>query len=443
MEVTIENKGTFDRQIQIRIPAARIEQMYVIELDNVMKKVQMPGFRPGKVPRQLVEKRFHNDILSDLTEKLIQESLPDAISNQNLHLAGPPHIMPGPMIRGADFTYTADVQVFPDVKPKGYEGLSLTRSSAEPTDADVDKVIEQVRERHAEFVADDKAKAADGDEVVLDFTGLIDGVAFDGGSAEGYVLKLGSGRFIPGFEEQLTGLMAGEKKEVNVTFPENYHADMAGKAAVFECQIKEVRRRVLPVADDALATKAGLADGGMAKLREDVLERLKRDATTNAEQILKQQIFKSLLEANPMELPSQLVEQEKDRIRAEIRQRLQQNGMDVEKTKIDVDQFRPGMEQEARNSVTLGLLVGAIAQEQKIEASTEQVEAHLQEYATNFGAYAEQMINFMRSQPERMEDLRGAVMEKLVLKWIADHGQVTDEVVDFDTLLAKRQEQAR
>lgn len=440
MEVTIEEKGTFDRHLQVRIPAERIEQMYVLELDKVTRTIQMPGFRSGKVPRHLVEKRFHNDILADVADKLIKESLPTAITDKQLNLAGPPTVTPGPMIRGADFTFSAEVQIFPEVTPQGYQGVKLTRATATPNQGDVDKVVEQLRERNAEFVEDTSAQAANGDEVVLDFKGMIDGVAFEGGSAEAYTLHLGSGKFIPGFEEQLIGLQAGAEKEVNVTFPQDYHADMAGKAAVFQCRIREVRRRVLPVADDALASKAGVNEGGMAKLREDILARLNKDAANSSEQTLKQQVFQTLLAANPMELPSQLVDQEKERIRAEVRQRLQQNGLDVEKIKIDVDQFRPGMDKEARDSVTLGLLVGAIAREQKIEPTREQVEAHLQEYAVNFGAYAEQMLNFMRSQPERMEELKGAVVEKLVLEWIIAHGDVTSEEVDFDTLQNKKRQ---
>ncbi|MEO5365415.1 MAG: trigger factor [Magnetococcus sp. WYHC-3] len=438
MEVTVEEKGTYERALTVRIPAAEVDPVLEEAFRELSRSARLPGFRPGKTPRRVLESRYGAALAADVAEKLIQNSFGNALQSQQLNPVGPPlGLESGSVSRGQDFSYTATIQVFPRIEPKGYQGMALTRTSVSIDDADVDKVVERIRRSHAQFVAEEGRAAQQGDQLVLDFKGTLDGHAFPGGEAENYVLNLGESRFIPGFEEQLMGVRPGESRDLHLTFPEGYHAaHLAGQAVQFQCRIHEVRRGELPAADDDLATKAGVTAGGMERLRSDIRQRLQDDGDQTAREQLRQQILRGLLDANPMELPSQLVDMELDAMVKRIVEDYKKQGTTLEQSGQTPEGLQQQYRGKAHERVVLGLLMGSITRTENIVVTEAAIEAHLDRITAQYGESAGNIKNWFRNDEKRMEDIRGTLLEEAVMDWIVDHGQVTGRSVGLEALLA-------
>ncbi|MBF0426474.1 MAG: trigger factor, partial [Magnetococcales bacterium] len=329
----------------------------------------------------------------------------------------------GEIKRGEPFVYTASLQVFPQVEPKNYDQMPLQRPQVTLTDADVDQILERMRASLAAYHAEGERQAVDGDQLLLDFEGSVDGTPFEGGKAEGFELVLGSGRFIPGFETQLLGSKPGEERTVTVTFPATYHRhELAGKEAAFRSTVREVRRPELPPLDDAFAIRAGVKEGGVEKLREDVRKQLTDSTNDLVEQAIRRQVLDALWRDNRMELPSQLVERELNGLVDQAKR----GRSEEEDAAIEV-QVRSERREEAERRVTLGLLLGAIARKESIQADEASISAHLDKMVLQFGEYASQMRKYFEENKERRDEITSTVLEHKVLDWIVAHGQVNEE----------------
>ncbi|MBF0448390.1 MAG: trigger factor [Magnetococcales bacterium] len=441
MEVSIEEKENFTRTMSVRIPAERVDELINQELAKLSNQVQLPGFRPGKTPIKLVESRYRDHINGVVIELLMQESYGKAMVDNQVNPADQPKMELGKVARGTDFTYTATYEQIPEISPTVYKDFKLTRTEAIIEDSDIDKVIEQIRDQNTDFKAEADRIAQSGDQMKFDFDGSIDGVPFAGGKASGHELVLGSGQFIPGFEDQLIGAKAGSDIDVTVSFPEGYQAaHLAGKEAVFKCHVHENRAPVKPEINDDLAVKAGIAEGGMEKLRQEIANRLQSEAKTRSDNEIKKDLLDQLLEANPIEIPQGLVEREQQAMVEQLKQEYKRQGIDAAMLGISDEEMGKGFSTEASKRVKIGMLLGAVARQESLQASEEGVEAFLDNMTASYGAQAGAMRKWMKENPERMDGIRSTVLEATIVDWIVNNSTVEEKTCSLDELMSNKEQ---
>ncbi|MEO5377805.1 MAG: trigger factor [Magnetococcus sp. DMHC-6] len=428
MEVTLEEKGQFDRNLTIRIPAERVNILLDQEIKRISETVTMPGFRRGKIPRKLLESRYGDHLRSGVTQQLHEETFVKALQEHSLQPIEVPTLDLGIFARDQDYVYSASFQIWPTIEAKGYVGMELIRPQVVFTESDVDSAVEEMRKNYMNFAVQAEAKAAPGDRIVMAFEGKVDGVPFPGGKASGFVLDLGKNTLIPGFEEQLEGVAAGEEREVRVTFPENYHArELAGKEAVFHCQVSEVQTGTLPQVDDELAKRAGVTEGGMARLREDIRGRFISDGEKYAQKEIKSQILDKLLASNSMELPTQLVERELMGMVQHAQGELQRQGMSEAQIGSSQEMLRAQFQETAVERVKLGLLIASIFKQENLVVGEPEIEAQLDEMVAPYAGQKEKMKAWLRTRKDQMDYVDGLIQEKKVLQLIIEKGVVAVE----------------
>jgi trigger factor len=373
--------------LTVEVEAAEVNKGLDAAFQKVVKKVNVPGFRKGKMPRALFEKRFGVESLyQDALDILLPEAYASAIVETGIEPVDRPEIDIEKMEKGQNLIFKATVIVKPEVKLGEYKGLEVEAFDATVSDEEVEKEITALQERQAELVVKEEGTAANGDTVVIDFEGFVDGVAFEGGKAENYSLELGSNSFIPGFEEQLVGTATGESKDVEVSFPEEYHAtELAGKPAVFKVTLHEIKTKELPALDDEFAKDVDEEVESLDALKEKIKNRLVEDKNHQAEHHVRDAVVEAAANNAEVEVPEVMVETEIDRMMNEFEQRLQMQGMNIDlyfqfsgQTEADL---RGQMKEEAANRVRVNLTLEAIAKAENIEATDADVEQELEKMA--------------------------------------------------------------
>jgi trigger factor len=373
--------------LTVEVEAAEVNKGLDAAFQKVVKKVNVPGFRKGKMPRALFEKRFGVESLyQDALDILLPEAYASAIVETGIEPVDRPEIDIEKMEKGQNLIFKATVIVKPEVKLGEYKGLEVEAFDATVSDEEVEKEITALQERQAELVVKEEGTAANGDTVVIDFEGFVDGVAFEGGKAENYSLELGSNSFIPGFEEQLVGTATGESKDVEVSFPEEYHAtELAGKPAVFKVTLHEIKTKELPALDDEFAKDVDEEVESLDALKEKIKNRLVEDKNHQAEHHVRDAVVEAAANNAEVEVPEVMVETEIDRMMNEFEQRLQMQGMNIDlyfqfsgQTEADL---RGQMKEEAANRVRVNLTLEAIAKAESIEATDADVEQELEKMA--------------------------------------------------------------
>lgn len=363
-------------------------------------KFSIDGFRKGKAPRKIIESNYGNDIFYDeALNGLLNKAYPEAVVELDLEVVANPQLEIGEIKKGDEVTVTATVQLFPEIEVKNYKGLEVTKVASEVTDADVDADLKRIQQSQARLETVEGRKTQDGDTVVIDFDGSIDGKHFDGGNAENFELKLGSGQFIPGFEEQLIGKDAGEAVDVKVTFPENYNAkDLAGKDALFETKIHEIKVEILPEIDDDLASDVSEFET-LAELKADVKKNLKKNARDGDETQMKNELLDKLCETNEVDVPASMVEDEIDRMLNEMNQQLAYQGMSLDQYMQILGQtmkdVREGARVDANKRVAMRILIRAVVAKEGIEATEAELENELRKFAEQYGQTVEQVKKVM------------------------------------------------
>ena len=363
-------------------------------------KFSIDGFRKGKAPRKIIESNYGNDIFYDeALNGLLNKAYPEAVVELDLEVVANPQLEIGEIKKGDEVTVIATVQLFPEIEVKNYKGLEVTKVASEVTDADVDADLKRIQQSQARLETVEGRKTQDGDTVVIDFDGSIDGKHFDGGNAENFELKLGSGQFIPGFEEQLIGKDAGETVDVKVTFPENYNAkDLAGKDALFETKIHEIKVEVLPEIDDDLASDVSEFET-LAELKADVKKNLEKNARDGDETQMKNELLDKLCETNEVDVPASMVEDEIDRMINEMNQQLAYQGMSLDQYMQILGQtmkdVREGARVNANKRVAMRILIRAVVAKEGIEATEAELEDELRKFAEQYGQTVEQVKKVM------------------------------------------------
>ncbi|WP_066311503.1 trigger factor [Bacillus sp. FJAT-29814] len=401
--------------LTIEVSAEKVNQGLDAAFKKVVKQVNVPGFRKGKMPRPMFEKRFGVEALfQDALDFIFPEAYMSAIEEAGIEPIAQPEDVDfdlDQMGKDKEFTFKATVQVKPEVKLGEYKGLEIEALDTAVTDEDVQKELETLQGRHAELVVKEDAPAENGDTVVIDFKGFVDGEAFEGGEAENHSLELGSGQFIPGFEEQLVGVKAGESKDVEVTFPEEYHAaELAGKPAVFKVTVHEIKGRELPELDDEFAKDVDDEVETLDALKEKIKTRLENNKKHEAEHHLRDSLVDKAAENAEVEIPEVMVENEVNRMLQEFEQRLQMQGMNLQLyfqfSGQDEAALREQMNEDAVKRVKNSLTLEAIAKAENLEVTEEDVNAELERMAEMYNMSVDDIKKALGGTDSIKDDLK-------------------------------------
>jgi trigger factor len=425
MEVSVESTGALERRMRVQIPAKKVETEVDKRLRSLGQRAKLKGFRPGKVPMKVVRQHYGAGVRQDVVRDLLQSSWADAVKEQELEPAGGPKIDDLSADPGANLEYSAVFEVYPDIKVDNVDQLKVTRPEVEIGSGDVDAMVERLREQNATFESVGRA-AASGDQVTVDFHGTREGKAFPGGHGENVDVVLGEGRMISGFESGIEGMKPGEERDIEVTFPEEYPVeDLAGQTADFHITAHQVAERRLPEIDDEFLARFDLEPGATDALREKIHENMRRELDENLRAKLKTELLDQLFEANPLDVPVALIENE---IRREREDALRRMGIeDPNKApELPDDMFR----EQATKRVALGLLVGELIKRENIEADADRVQQKLEELAASYGD-PEQLIRAYRANADAMRQVEGMVLEDQVTDWLAERAEIKTEPAGF------------
>ena len=427
MQVSVETTGALERRMEVQVPAERVEKAIDERLKSMSRTVRLKGFRPGKVPVNIVRQQFGPQVRQEVLGDVVQSTFAEAVSQQNLTPATGPRIEPINMEQGSDLKYRAVFEIFPDVQIKGLESIEVNRPQAEVTPADVDAMIENLRQQRPTFVAVDR-DSRDTDRVTVDFEGTIEGKAFDGGKGEKVPVVLGAGRMLADFEAGLKGVRAGETKTIDVTFPENYGAqELAGKTAQFALTIHTVEEQKLPELDDEFCKSFGVEEGGIERLREEVEDNMRRELADAVQARVKKQVLDGLLAANPLELPKSVVDTQVRELQLDAGRRMGAK---------DVSELPPAENfvEPARRRVALSLLISEIVKNAELKVDHARVNERLEELAQQFPD-PEKALQTYRGNAQIRRQLEAGVLEDQAIDWIVEHAKVTDQPSSFKELM--------
>ncbi|RNB84291.1 trigger factor [Brevibacillus nitrificans] len=389
--------------LTVEVDASEVDAALDQAFKKVVQKVQVPGFRKGKVPRKMFEARFGVESLyQDALDILLPTAYGQAVKEAGIEPVDRPEVDVAQMEQGKNLIFKATVTVKPEVKLGDYKNLSIEEKDFSVTEESVDAELKRMQERHAELVAVEEGAAQNGDLAVIDFEGFQDGVAFEGGKAEDYSLELGSGTFIAGFEEQVVGLNVGEEKDITVTFPEEYHSpNLAGKEAVFKVKLTSLKRKNLPVLDDEFAKDVSEFDT-LEELKADTKKKLEEKSAQDKDQYVREQLVLKAAENAEIDLPAVMVEHELDQMVNEFGQRLQYQGMTLELyfqfSGMDESQLRDQLRADATSRVRTSLTLEAIGKAENIEATEEDVNEELNKLAGVYGRPADELRKIFSAQ---------------------------------------------
>ncbi len=413
MSVKWEKQEGNEGLLTIEVPAAEVDKALDQAFKKVVKQINVPGFRKGKMPRPMFEKKFGVEALyQDALEIIIPEAYANAIDETGIEPVDFPNIEGTENFeKGKDFTFTATVTVKPEPKLGEYKGLEVTKLSTEVTDEEVEEKIQEQLAKKAELEIKEDEAIVEGDTAVIDFEGFVGEEAFEGGKGEDYPLEIGSGSFIPGFEEQLVGVKAGEAKDVVVTFPEEYHAaELAGKEATFKVTVKEVKTKVLPELNDEFAKEMDPEVDSVEALRAKIKETTTAQKEAEAEGSLRDELVEKAAANAEMDIPQAMIKTEVDRMIQEFGQRLQMQGMNLDLyyqfSGQNEQALRDQMAADAENRVRISLTLEAIAAAEAVQVSEEDVNAELEKMAAQFGMTKEQIITALGSTSVLENDIR-------------------------------------
>ncbi|MCC3647468.1 MAG: trigger factor [Bacillota bacterium] len=411
--------------LTIEVDAEKVTEGLDAAFKKVVKQVNVPGFRKGKMPRGMFEKRFGVESLyQDAVDYLLPEAYANAIDETGIEPVDRPEIDVEQIEKGKSLIFKATVTVKPEVKLGEYKGVEVKPLETNVTEEDVNNELTSLQERQAELAVKEEGKAENGDTVVMDFEGFVDGEAFEGGKAENYSLELGSGQFIPGFEEQLIGAAAGESKDVEVSFPEEYHAaELAGKPATFKVTVHEIKTKQLPELDDEFAKDADEEVETLDALKEKIKTRLEESKKHEAEHHVRDTVVEAAAANAEMEIPAAMVDTEVNRMMQEFEQRLQMQGMNLELyfqfSGQDEAALREQMKEEADKRVRVNLTLEAIAKAENIEVSDEEVSEELNKMAEMYNMSADQITQALGS----LEGLKADLQIKKAVDFLVENSK--------------------
>ena len=433
MQISIETTNGLERRLTISLPSEQFEGQITERLGKAAQSIRLPGFRPGKIPMKEVRRRYGPAVRAEVAGELMQSSFIDAVAQESLSPAGAPSLEVVKMDPGIDFEFTATFEVFPQVEIADLSKLQIKRPQAEITDDDLEQMIERLREQRTEHETVDRA-AADGDRVTVDFAGMLDGEAFDGGSGEGVSFVVGAGQMIGDFDTAVKGMSGGEEKEFPATFPDDYSKeDLQGKTATFTVTVNEVAEAKIPELDEEFFRAFGVEEGGEEAFRVDVRDNMQREMAAAARNQLKSQVMDQLNELHTVQLPGAVVKNEIQALKDQMLQQFQMYGQQGAGNQIDLpdDLFT----EQAERRVTVGLIVNEVVSEAGLTADPERVKQRIEEMAAGY-AEPQQVINYYMSNAEQRQQIEMAVLEDQVVDHILEQASIEEVVSNYNDVIS-------
>lgn len=427
MQVSVESTGALERRMEVSVPRERVEKAVEERLLRVSRTAKLKGFRPGKVPLKVVRQQFGAQVRQEVLSDLLQSTFAEAVSQEKLSPAAGPRIEPLAAGPDEDLRYRAIFEVFPEIELQGVEEIAVTRPVAEVTEADVDAMVLNLREQRPRFDAVERA-AREGDRVTMDFEGRIDGAPFEGGKGQGVAVLLGSGRMLKDFDAGIVGMQAGERRQIEVPYPESYHNPaLAGKTASFDVQVTAVEERRLPELDEEFCREYGVLEGGIEQLRREVRENMERELADNVRARLKQQLLDGLLKANPVEVPQGFVQAQVREMQLEAARRM---GATDASQVPSADSFV----EPARRRVSLGLLVGELIKSRGLKLDRDRVEARIADIASGYPD-PDSVVKAYRQNADALRQVENLVLEDQAVDLLLERARITDRPASFKDVM--------
>jgi trigger factor len=423
--------------MRVELPAEQINESVEKRLKELSRSVKLDGFRPGKVPISVVRKRFSDQVRQEIFGDLVKSTYFEALSQENLLPAGDPVIEPVGDVPEDTMAYVAVFEVMPEVELQDLSSASIRRQAATVSDADQGNMIEKLRKQRTAWNETER-EVRDGDQVIISFKGFIDGEAFEGGTAEEVPLVIGSGAMIDGFDAGLIGSSAGDKRTLELQFPEDYRVEtLAGKDAVFEVDVIKVSEPDLPELDDEFARAFGVEEGGVEALYLEIRSNMERELEEKIRSDLKQQAMDALLEINNLELPKVLVKREAEGLQHQARENMAQGGQ-TSSIELPLDLFH----EQAQRRVALGLIIGEIIRKNDIQLDETQVRKRVEQFAGSYES-PQEVVDYYYSNKNQLAQIENVVLEDQVVDWVLEKARVEEVESDFDQLMNPSNEAAR
>jgi len=430
MQVTVETTGSLGRRMTVAVPAQRMQQEIAARLRRLSQTARFPGFRPGKAPMKMVEAQYGGKVTEEVVGDLIRATFHEAVSEKGLKPAGGPDIEPKHMSPGKDFEYTATFEVYPEITQLEIKGARIERPAVTISDADVARTLDTLRRQRVGWTPVERA-AVNGDRLLLDFQGMQNGVPFEGGEAKDFPLVLGNNTLVDGFEAGLVGARAGESRTLDITFPVDYrNTQLAGKPVQFAVTVKQVNAPVLPEADDAFAVALGVADGKVETLRIEVRANLARELAERVRHVLREQVFKAIVEANPIDVPKALEQNEIEHLLQTGRAALEAQGIPASQMPVDPQRYT----EQARQRVTLGLILAALVKAKGLVTDPQRVRAHVEELAAGYDN-PQEFISWQYAKRERVAEIESRVLEDQAVELLLASANVVEKSMTFQELM--------
>ena len=430
MQVSVETTQGLERRLTISVPADKVDVEVKNRLRQIAKTQRINGFRPGKVPPSVIQKRYGKSVRQEVAGELMQRNFVEAIVAEKINPAGRPQFVEKSNEEGQALEFEATFEVYPEVELKDLEKIAVERPNVEVTDKDLDEMFVTLQNQHKTW-KENKRKTKKGDKLTIDFVGRVDGEEFDGGKSEGFELELGSGRMIPGFEKEITGMKVGEEKTINVTFPEDYHAEnLKGKEAEFDIKVHKTEGPILPEVDEEFAKLFGIEEGGIDALRDEVRKNMERELGQAVKAKVKEQVIDGLLAGHELDLPAALIDQEVDVLRQQAMQRFGGQMDPKNLPELPADMFK----EQAERRVKVGLLLGEVIKVNEIKVDEAKVEELI---TTAASAYEDpqEVIDYYKNNQEMHQQMQNVALEEQAIDFLVENAKVKNKKASFKDIM--------
>ncbi len=430
MKVSVSKSGKLGRKLTIDVPREDVIKIETQKLKSLAKNMKMDGFRKGKVPVKLIEARYGQQARSEAISDAIRDTLFQAIADEKLDPVGSPEIQETHFEDGKDLQYVAYFEIYPEIKLKPFDKIKIEKLVAEVTDGDLNKTLNAVRKQYSTWQQAERA-CKSGDQVDINFTGSVKGEEFPGGKAENFVLELGAGKMIPGFEDGIEGMKPGEEKTIKVTFPKEYGEEsLAGKKAEFAIKVNSVSEPILPELDEAFAQSLGITEGGIEKLKEEVRKNMTRELSHTLKDKLKHQVMDALFEQNSVDIPNTMLDLEIEHLQKQAEQRF---GKQASWEELK-DKSRELFQKQAERRIALGLLVHEIIKEYQLKPEPSRVRTMIEGIAEAYEKPSD-MVAMFYNDKDRLSNIQSLVLEESVVDKVLETANVREKKVAFDEVI--------
>ena len=423
--------SALERRIDVVVALSDVEREVDKRLKQMSRTVKMPGFRPGKVPLKIVAQSYGDQARNDAIGAALDRAFGEKVREQKLRVAGNPRVEPKDAANDSQLEFSAVFEVYPEIVVGDIAAREIETPALAVGDAELEKTIEALRKQRVVFTPAGRPAQKE-DKLVIDFLGRVDGVEFDGGKAEGFDMVIGAGRMLPDFETGVEGIRAGETRTINVTFPDGYNAkELAGKTAQFDINCKSVDAPQLPAVDDAFAKQLGVADGDVAKMRNEVRSNLEREVNKRLQSKIKAGVMEALLAVTPVEVPKSLIDAESRQMADQMVRDMEARGMSTK----GIPPLDPTLfVDSATRRVKLGLILAEVVKSNELHAKPDQVKAVVEEFSSTFEDPKE-VVRWYYSQPQRLAEAEALAVENNVVQWVLATARVKEIPAVFDELM--------